>query len=94
MQELHHTLPFLCEYSEISLKDAIIFELVCILTVVYKGIDLLTDIIDCICQLLSQFKATNTRDNRCVCTTLSDTQIAPSDLNRAIICSPLGTGVG
>ena len=71
MQELHHTLPFVCEYSEISLKDAIIFfELVCILIVVYKGIDLLTDIIGCVCQLLSQFKVTNSRDNRCVCVTL------------------------
>ena len=48
MQELHHKLPFLCEYSEISLNNTIILNLYVFLNVVYTGIDLLTILIDCV----------------------------------------------
>ena len=48
MQNLHHKLPFLHEYSEILLKDTIIWTFYCFIIVVYTGIDLLTILIDCV----------------------------------------------
>ena len=48
MQELYNKLPFLHEYGEISLKDAIILNFLCIIIDVYTGIDLLTILIDCV----------------------------------------------